>query len=250
MMLRGKWLVTGLLMAAIPLSGCRDNPEAKSDLAPLDDGLTSGDPAIKGALEDRIMVDPKLAGQSNRNAAGPGNRPNDGTVPGLAAGKAATAAEAAAALKAGKLLRAPKALPFEAGCDGCEAQARPVTIGALAREQQKGGGCDAKLTYGNGWANRLPAAFKVYPRATLREAAGIAGGKCNLRVVNFQTAASMQAVLDYYHTMAVRAGYTSDHRVNGNEHMLGGTKGDLAYVLMMRRDGGMTDVDLVASGGK
>lgn len=44
--------------------------------------------------------------------------------------------------------------------------------------------------------------------------------------------------------------YTSDHRVNGSEHMLGGTKGDLAYVMMMRRDGGMTDVDLVASGGR
>src|SRR3546814_18877121 len=94
-----------------------------------------------------------------------------------------------------KLLTAPKALPMEAGCNGCEAQARPVTLGALARDQQKGG-CDAKLTYSNAWADRLPAAFKVYPRATLCEAAGIAGGKCNIRVVNFQTAASMQAVLD------------------------------------------------------
>ena len=144
----------------------------------------------------------------------------------------------------------PRRLPIEAGCDGCEAKPRPVTIGALARDQQKGGGCDAKLTYGNAWAERLPAAFKVYPRATLREAAGVAGGKCNIRVVNFQTAASIQGVFDYYHTMAIRAGYTSDHRVNGNEHMLGGTKGDLAYVIMARRDGGMTDVDLVASGGK
>src|SRR3546814_9599569 len=107
---------------------------------------------------------------------------------------------------------------METGCNGCEAEARPVTIGALARDQQKGG-CDAKLTYSNAWADRLPAAFKVYPRATLREAAGIAGGKCNIRVVNFQTAASMQAVLDYYHTMAIRAGYTSDHRGNGNENM-------------------------------
>src|SRR3546814_2602033 len=52
------------------------------------------------------------------------------------------------------------------------------------------------------------------------------------------------------YTTLFRSGYTSDHRVNGNEHMLGGTKGDLAYVLMMRRDGGMTDIDLVASGGK
>jgi hypothetical protein len=249
MMLRGKWLVAGLLMAAAPLAGCRDNPDAKADLAPLDDGLTNADPAIKGSLEDKIMVDPKLAGQSNQNAVGPGNKPVDGGVPGVAGGKAATAAEAAAAQAAGKLLTAPKALPYEAGCDGCAAEKRPVTIGALARDQQKGG-CDAKLTYSNAWADRLPAAFKVYPRATLREAAGIAGGKCNIRVVNFQTAASPQAVLDYYHTMAVRAGYSSDHRVNGNEHMLGGTKGDLAYVVMLRRDGGMTDVDLVASGGK
>lgn len=248
MMVRGKWFVAGLLMATAPLAGCRDNPQAKADLAPLDDGLANADPAIKGALEDKIMVDPKLTGQSNQNAAGPGNRPVDGGVPGIAAGKAATAAEAAAALKAGKLLAAPKALPFEEGCDGCEAN-RPVTIGALARDQSKGS-CDAKLTYGNAWAERLPAAFKVYPRATLREAAGIAGGKCNIRVVNFQTAASVQAVLDYYHTMAIRAGYDSDHRIRGNEHILGGTKGDLAYVLFMRRDGGMTDVDLVASGGK
>jgi hypothetical protein len=248
MMVRGKWLVAGLLMATAPLAGCRDNPQAKADLAPLDDGLANADPAIKGALEDKIMVDPKLTGQSNQNAAGPGNRPVDGGVPGIAAGKAATVAEAAAALKAGKLLAAPRALPFEEGCDGCEAN-RPVTIGALARDQSKGS-CDAKLTYGNAWAERLPAAFKVYPRATLREAAGIAGGKCNIRVVNFQTAASVQAVLDYYHTMAIRAGYDSDHRIRGNEHMLGGTKGDLAYVLFMRRDGGMTDVDLVASGGK
>ena len=46
-----------------------------------------------------------------------------------------------------------------------------MTIGALARDQQKGS-CDTKLTYGNQWADRLPDAFKVYPRAMLREATG------------------------------------------------------------------------------
>lgn len=250
MIARGKWLIAGLMVAAaVPLAGCRDNPAAKADLKPIDDGLTDGDPAVKGALEDKIMVDPRLTGQANRNAAAPGNQPVGGGVPGIAAGKAATAAEAAAALAAGKLLAAPKALPFEEGCNGDCAAKRPVTIGALARDQQKGS-CDAKLTYGNAWADRLPPAFKVYPRATLREAAGVAGGKCSIRVVNFQTAASIQGVLDYYHTLAVHAGYTSDHRVRGNEHMLGGTKGDLAFVIFARRDGGMTDVDLVASGGK
>src|SRR3546814_4802522 len=78
------------------------------------------------------------------------------------------------------LLKAPKALPFEAAtCDGdCAATQRPATIGALAEEQSKGS-CDAKLTYSNDWAKRLPAAFRVYPRATVREAAGVNGGKCN-----------------------------------------------------------------------
>ncbi|NJS14139.1 MAG: hypothetical protein HC788_05380, partial [Sphingopyxis sp.] len=140
-----------------------------------------------------------------------------------------------------------RAKPMEP-CDDCAAK-KPVTLGAMAAEQTKGS-CDAKLTYNNAWAKRLPAAFAVYPRALIREAAGVAGGKCNIRVVNFQTAASKQAVLNYYHTMATRAGYTSDHRVQGAEHMLGGTKGDEAYVIMLRSDGSMTDVDLVASGGR
>lgn len=249
MTIRGKWLIAALTIAAAALAGCRDNPPAQADVKPLDDGLTDADPAVRSALEDKIMVDPKLTGQANRYAATPGNRPVEGGVPGIAGGKAAAAAEAAAVAAAGKLLAAPKPLPFEEHCEGDCAAQRPVTIGALAREQQKGS-CDAKLTYGNAWADRLPAAFKVYPRAMVREAAGVAGGKCNIRVVNFQTAASIQGVLDYYHTMAVRAGYTSDHRVRGNEHMLGGTKGDLAYVIFARRDGGVTDVDLVASGGR
>ncbi|WP_052071737.1 hypothetical protein [Sphingopyxis sp. MWB1] len=246
---RGKWLVAGLVMATTGLGGCRDQPDNKAELAPLDDGLVEADPAIKGALEDKIMVDPGLADPANRNAVTPGQRPADGAAPAVGSAAAARAAEAAAALKAGKLLAAPKALPFEEGCEDCKAQKQPVTIGALAREQSKGT-CDAKLTYNNEWADRLPAAFKVYPRATLREAAGVDGGKCNLRVVNFQTAAPIASVFNYYHTMAVQAGYSSDHRVRGDEHVLGGTKGDLAYVIFARRDANMTDVDLVASGGR
>ena len=45
MMVRGKWLVAGLMMAMAPLAGCRDNPQAKADLKPLDDGLTWGERA-------------------------------------------------------------------------------------------------------------------------------------------------------------------------------------------------------------
>lgn len=243
MIVRGKWLIAGLLVATAGLSGCRDNPD-KADTSPLDQELVDADPAIKGALQDKIMVDPKLSGQANRNALGPGNSPVDGGVPAIPAGRATAAAEAAAAMKAGKLVKAPGALPFEENSGDT-----PKTIGALASQQSRVK-CESPLSYDRAWAERLPAAFNVYPRATVREAAGVKDDKCNLRVVNFQTAASLQGVLDYYNTLAIRAGYDTDHRVRGEEHMLGGTNGDFAYVIFARRDGGMTDVDLIASGGR
>jgi hypothetical protein len=244
-------VLSAALSSALLLSACGREPQDSAKLDTLNDELTSQDPVVKGALADKIIVDPKLAGQANRNAAGPGNQPVDGGVPAVRGSKATADADAAGkAAAGGRLLVAPAAKAMEP-CEDCAAK-KPVTLGAMAAEQNSrnaGGSCDAKLTYNNDWAKRLPAAFNVYPRALIREAAGVAGGKCNIRVVNFQTAASKQAVLNYYHTMATRAGYTSDHRVEGGEHMLGGTKGNQAFVVMLRTDGGMTDVDLVASGG-
>ncbi len=76
-------------------------------------------------------------------------------------------------------------------------------------------------------------------------------GRCNVRVVNFQSRAGLQAVLDFYHTQASRSGYTSEHVLRGTEHYLGGTKGDLAFIVMIRpMAGGLVDVDLIASGGR
>ena len=215
----GKLFLSAMLGSALLLSACGREPQDKASVGAVDKELTS-----ENALTSEIIVDPKLAAQTSSAAE--------------AAGKASVG---------GKLLAAPAAKAMKP-CEDCAAK-EPVTLGALAADPTKGK-CDAKLTYNNDWAKRLPAAFNVYPRAVVREAAGVAGGLCNVRVVNFQTAASKQAVLDYYHTLAIRAGYTSDHRTQGSEHMLGGTKGDLAYVVMLRSAGGMTDVDLVASGGR
>jgi hypothetical protein len=228
----GKWFLSAMLGSTLLLSACGREPQDKAAVGAVDDELTSKDPAATGPLDDKIIVDPKLTGQANR-AVSPGDKASA-----EAAGKAALG---------GRLVAAPAAKPMEP-CEECAAK-KPETLGALAAAQTKGS-CDAKLTYNNAWAKRLPAAFSVYPQARVTEAAGVAGGKCNIRVVNFQTAASKQAVINYYHTLATRAGYTSDHRVDGSEHMLGGTKGELAYVVMLRTDGSVTDVDLVASGGR
>ena len=236
---------------SLSLGACRGQETAR--LAEQDDGLTANDPAVKGALGDAIMVDPDQVGTSNATAATAGAQPIDGGVPTVrGGGTAAEATSDAQRLAGGQLMRAPDAVAWADTCDSnCAAPpARPATLGGLAR-QQGGEACAADIQYGAGWAQRLPAAFPVYPRAALVEAAGVMNARCDVRVVNFQSRAGMQAVLDFYHTQARRNGYSSEHVLRGTEHYLGGTKGDLAFVIMARpMAGGLVDVDLIASGGR
>ncbi|MEQ1687101.1 MAG: hypothetical protein ABL874_00835 [Sphingopyxis sp.] len=244
-------LASAVILLGLAASACNREP---AKLAEQDDGLTSNDPAVKGAIEDQIMVDPAVTGSSNTNAASAGARPVDGGVPTVRGGGSANDAVADARTRvAGQMLRAPAPGRFEDSCDSnCDgvAAARPATLGGLAR-QQAGAGCAADIRYGADWAQRLPAAFAIYPRAALVEAAGVANGTCNVRVVNFQSRAGMSAIMDYYYTMAVRAGYSAEHLLRGSEHYLGGTRGDEAFVIMARDvAGGIVDVDLVASGGR
>ncbi len=63
------------------------------------------------------------------------------------------------------------------------------------------------------WANRLPAAFPVYPRGAVQEAAGTDDDACALRVVNFQTGVSLDDVIDFYFSSARKALYATCSRV-------------------------------------
>ena len=251
-MIAHRLLLIGVVaMTGLSLSACRNGETSK--LAEQDDGLNSNDPTVKAAIEDQIMVDPAMAGRSNANAATPGARPVTGGVPAVAGGGRAVDAQADARAATGGLLHAPQAARFEDQCDGsCDrvASARPATLGGIAR-QQAGGSCAADVRYGAEWAQRLPAAFPVYPRAALNEAAGVMNGTCNVRVVNFQSRAGITDIVDYYYTLAIRNGYTAEHLVKRDgEHYLGGTKGNDAFVVMVRPLTGGSDVDLVASGGR
>ena len=246
-------LLAGAALAmAVSVTGCRNAEQSQVSEQP--DGLAANDPAVRTAVGSEIMVDPNMVGQSNSNAATGGARPVTGGVPVVRGG--GTAAEAVADARTrvgGELMRAPNPGTYEETCqqsDCRQAQPRPATLGGLAR-QQAGGPCAADIQYGNEWAQRLPAAFPIYPRAALVEAAGINNGRCNLRVVNFQSRAGMQAVLDFYYTMARRNGFTAEHLLRGNEHYLGGTKGNEAFVIMARNmPGGVVDVDMVSNGGR
>ncbi len=240
------------VLAMMPLTACKQAQQAAipSEKA----GGTANDPAVRAAANGAIMVDPALAGMNDANAVTSGAVIADGGVPSAGAGGTAADATADARNRAGvPLMRAPAPTAYDERCDrDCDkpAVARRETLGGLAR-QQASGACGADVRYDIGWAQRLPESFPVYPRAAVKEAAGVANGRCNVRVVNFQSRAGMQPVLDFYYTMARRNGFDAEHLLRGTEHYLGGTKGDEAFVIMARElEDGIVDVDLIASGGR
>lgn len=238
------------VLATLPLAACGSQSNDTS-LAALDAQLTNNavDPALKGALADQIVVDPQLVGQSNRNAVRPADQPANGALPVLD-GDAGKAQAQAAQIAGGKLLAAP------APGDG-DAMESDVTLGALAREQaQRGGGnanCSKKLEYANGWAERLPQPFTLYPGAQLTEAAGAERDGCTLRAASFVTPVPRQSVIDFYYTQAKRAGFAAEHRLMGGDNVLGGTRagdGNAYFIVVADAPGGKTSVDIIADGGR
>ncbi len=234
----------------LTLAACGSNEGNEAELAELDDNLTA-DPAMNDALEDQILVDPGLTDQANTNAIRGANGAIDGKVP-----PAGDKAYATAQFE-GKMLSAPKPrnMTSDDECTSC-AGSEGITLGAKAEAQaaQRGKGtCDQKLSYDMGWANRMPPEFPVYPKANVKEAAGVEGGLCDIRVVSFSTASPIKNVVDYYYTQAKRGGYSAEYLLRGSEHVLGGTRGndDGAFVITLnKRSGGGTVVDIVANNGR
>ncbi|MEI9928377.1 MAG: hypothetical protein WDN44_12645 [Sphingomonas sp.] len=234
-----------ILFVILPLAlaACSGSDDANNS-----DAAANGvDPALASALHDQIMVDPALGQQANGDSIRPPGQPYSAGVP--ADGVAANGDT----VNDGPLMHVPAATTADNSCAACAAARESSTLGGLAaRQGGVTGSCAANIQYGAGWAQRLPADLPLYPQARVTEAAGTDGGACQLRVVSFSSPQPIAAMLDWYYTKAVRAGYTAEHQVDGDEHILGGTRDRDAgaYVLYMsaRPDGG-TDVDLVANHG-
>ena len=242
----------------LALSACGQKKD-DSNIDSLDAELTgntqgnSRDPAMTAALQDQIMVDPALAGQSNNDSLRPPQQPYSGAVPPDSVAPSKTAdnggAGATGSSSGGKSAPAPNG-----NCPQCKVRDDSVTLGALAKRQsdRKTSACAANLQYSTGWVQRLPADIPLYPDARVDEAAGSANGGCALRVVSFSTGASVKAVIDWYYGRVTGAGYSAEHQADGNQHVLGGTRGrdGGAYVIYVQpRGDGRTEVDLVANNG-
>ena len=203
------------LGAALALAAC-NRGGGENNLADLGN---DADPAVTSALNDQILVDENLTAQSNRNAARPSPAPAGAPYPTPDASPSAP----------GKALNPPAAL---AGAKGCSDARR--------------------FDYNMAWASKLAPNFPVYPGGRVTEAAANNSGGCSTRVVTFATADNWQRVLDWYHTRAIRAGYSSEHQLREGDHILAGAnEGDKGafYLIVTPRPKG-SEVALIANNGR
>jgi hypothetical protein len=226
----------GALAGVVLLAGCGGGDKAAKPKA-------EDDPAVTGALGDEIMVDPELAGQNGNDGGSAIELPPEQRTP-----EAVAAAKAEALRLAGGTIQ-PAPPPVEGDVSKLiENTATAAQIAAVA-----GGGkvdCANKVEYSAKWANALPAALTVYPQAAVQEAAGTDAGGCKLRVVSFLTPVPASEVIDFYYTRARSGGYDAKHHVAGQDHVLGGGKAGASYLVYARGlDNGLSEVDVVASGG-
>lgn len=233
--------------AALVLAACSSGETKDTDLDQLDRDLAqvnatspAGDPVLRSALKDQIMVDPALTRMANADAVRPPPQALSGAVP---------PAEAASGKAAEK--DALGSAPPAGDCRQCAAARQAMTLGAMASTQGgRAGQCAAQIAYSAAWANRLPKSVPLYPDAHVTEAAGADAAGCALRVVSFTSGAPLQRLLDWYYTKTSAAGFTAQHGAAGDEHTLAGTKTGAAFLVTLKPSGdGGTAIDLMADGG-
>lgn len=204
-----------LAAGTLLLAACGSTEE--NSLAAIDNEIAKADidPAISSAIEDEILVDPTLVGQSNPDGVRQPERPLTAQYPtragaDVAGGNAATP---------GGPVSSPCGVPFQHGAE---------------------------------WAERLPADFPAYPGGRVSEAAGADRGDCHVRVVSFATDHDWERVLDYYRAAAARAGFDAEHELKDGDHVLGGTHAgnDRAYLVIVTPEGSGSKVALIVNGGR
>lgn len=225
-MIRASMIAT--LSAALILSACGEKASDKAELDKIDaklGGKTGADPALSAALEEQIMVDPALASQSNEDSIRPPAQPFQAPVP-----------------------LDPNAI---------EGAGSGQTLGSLAEQQarlskDKFNGCVLDVQYSMDFANRLPADLPLYPRARVVEAAGSDAANCRLRAVSYSSTAAPKAMIDYYLTIARRAGFAASHSGEGKEELVNGTRDrdGAAFYAIIQSAGAGSSVDLVANNGR
>ena len=233
-----------LLVACAGIAACRDAP-SEDALTLLERELAEdgSDPAVAAALADPIMTDTALAARHNAAAIRPPSAPYAAPIPMPDVAARGSTAD----LIARETLTAAPAATGD-GCPDCVAARRAPTLAAAAAPVI--GRCSDSIDYSNGWATRLPAAIPMIPDTRVSEAAGIARGSCDVRIVRFWSDLPPDRTIDWVFTRASAAGQRVDRAADALGSRIDGRARDGSrYRLFIDpRPGGGSDLLLVTLG--
>lgn len=217
---------SSLLVSVLPLilltSGCGSG-EGDENLASLDARLTNSAAPANDAADSANVVD-------GPQASAPRN-PLDGNVTGATGPSIGEVAERQRSQRAFDRLRV-------------------ATGGGSAREETDG--CGRRIVYGDEWAKDLPAAFALYPGATLVEAAGVSTDRCHMRIVSFTAEASATTIASHYASSARASGFDAERRPCEGGFIVGGVHpqtGQAYVVLITRAAEGRSSIDIMMTMG-
>jgi hypothetical protein len=208
------------------------------------DKAAMADPVIARALHDPLMSDPDLARRSQANAVIA--FADSGALPVFAATPEASArardAARAELLAAGAI---PATTAIKPGAGGV-AFADEAAVADLLAAAGAPKACRAGVRTGFAWAARLAAPAAIMPLGMVDEAAGSDVPACRVRVVRYQTAASVDDAVAYHDTLAQRAGFTVQRYAEPEAILMAnGKKGETLRVHARSLPSGMSAVDLV-----
>ena len=219
--------IAALLPALLMLIACGGSEDTASlnDLDAKLGGKNEADPALTAALEDQILVDPALRGQSNGDAIRPAPKPYQSPIPkgeGLKTDPAST-----------------------------------KTLGDLASTQSdvakdSFNGCGLSVNYAMSFAAKLPVDMPLFPKSRVTEAAGSDDNGCKLRAVSHNSSAAIGDVAAHYAASGRRAGYSVGAKPEGKGQLITGKRaadGGAFYVILTPVSDG-TQADLVINNGQ
>lgn len=199
-----------ILLGGPSLTACDDTRSREELAAARREAVADADPAVTAALADPIMTDPDLTVADDSRRVRHVTGPASVTYP----------------------PRSKANAPIYAALDGF---ATPPAC---------------ETAPGPAWRAKLPPAFAPYRGATGLETAGTDDGSCRVRVASFATAATPWTVLAHYRGRATQAGYVTDLKRRGVDHVLTGSRSDDAsfYMIVSPRAKAST-VSVLTSGG-
>lgn len=205
------------------------------------------DPVVVTALNDPVMTDPDLVGQSQSGTLFTLTGPPSAPMPLLdRSDRELDAARAAAARQLGNDVQpAPPPGPGLVSAPG------PDLAGTAKRTLAELGlpkGCAGSLRRSALWAANLPEALPIYPRGHVQHAAGSDMPGCHLRVVRFVTPVPLGDIADFYWNLAGQADLAPRLDQTATGVRIAGMAGQTGFAAFATERAGDTEVTLLTCG--